>query len=152
MAGLRTHPCARPCGAPWSLDPADPAAPQRLKALVVAPGFGPAGFARLAPVLDRLARQGDPQAGAILERSAAALVEMVRAVAGALDLDSPPVCAMGGAIEHLGAFRQRFLDRLQAALPASRLVEPRGDACAGGLAMAGELAAEMIDATIGPMT
>ena len=122
------------------LDPADPAAPQGLKALVVAPGFGPAGFARLAPVLDRLAGQGDPQAGAILERSATALVEMVEAVAGALELASPPVCAMGGAIEHLGAFRQRFLDALKAALPTSRLVEPQGDACAGGLAIAAEVA------------
>jgi hypothetical protein len=30
--------------------PADPASPQRLKAMVVTPDFGPAGFARLAPV------------------------------------------------------------------------------------------------------
>ena len=47
---------------------------------------------------------------------------------------------MGGAIEHLGAFRQRFLAALPAALPTSRVVEPSGDACSGGLAMAQELA------------
>jgi phenylacetic acid degradation operon negative regulatory protein len=41
------------------LDPQDPAAPQRIKALVVDPAFGAAGFARLAPELNRLAEGGD---------------------------------------------------------------------------------------------
>jgi superfamily II DNA/RNA helicase len=79
------------------LDPADPQSPQRIKAMVVAPHFGPAGFARLAPLVDRLASSGDPQAEEILQASAAALAAMAAGVAKALDLDAPRVCAVGGA-------------------------------------------------------
>jgi glucosamine kinase len=120
------------------LDPADPGSPQRLKALVVAPDFGPAGFARLAPVLDRLALEGEAAAAGILQASATALATMASGVARALDLDAPPVCPMGGAIEHLPAFRACFRQALAEVLPGSVLVQPPGDACLGALAMARE--------------
>ncbi len=120
------------------LEPEAADAPQRLKALVVEPGFGPAGFAQLAPVVERLANHGDAQALAILERSAGALAAMVVAVATALQLKDAEVCALGGAIEQLVCFQRCFRRALIARLPAARLIEPRGDALAGALALARE--------------
>jgi phenylacetic acid degradation operon negative regulatory protein len=120
------------------IDPQDPQGPQRIKALVVDPGFGAAGFARLAPVLDRLAQQGDARAAAILANNAEALAAMVAAVAAALELSQPPVCAMGGALTHLGGLRQRFGVALGRRLGQARLVGARGDACQGALLVAAE--------------
>ena len=119
------------------LDPQDPGAPQRIKALVVDPAFGAAGFARLAPELNRLAEGGDRSAIAILQRNAEALVAMVAAVAAALDLRQPPVAALGGGLIHLKGLRQCFERglRRQGAL----LVEPQGDACQGALHLAAVL-------------
>jgi N-acetylglucosamine kinase-like BadF-type ATPase len=122
------------------LDPAEAEAPQRLKAMVVDASFGPAGFARLAPILDQLAAGGDGAAGAILQRNAEALAAMAAAVAGALALnasDAPlAVCPMGGAIEHLLQFRGRFTTALAVRLPGACLVGAAGDACAGALTLA----------------
>lgn len=123
------------------LDPDDPGSPQRLKALVVADGFGPAGFARLAPVLDRLAAAADPQAVAVMERNAEALAAMAAGVARGLDLVGPAVCPMGGALLNLEQLRRPFARSLALALPGSRLVEAAGDACQGALALAAALAA-----------
>ena len=116
------------------LDPQDPGAPQRIKALVVDPAFGAAGFARLAPELDRLAEGGDRPAIAILERNAEALVAMVAAVAAALDLREPPVAALGGGLLHLAGLRDRFERGLRRR--GGILVAPRGDACHGALQLA----------------
>ena len=121
------------------LDPDAPASPQRLKALVVADALGPAGFARLAPVLDRLAAAGDPHAIAVMERNAGALAAMAAGVARALDLSAPAVCPMGGALLHLEQLRGPFERSLDLALPGSRLVEAAGDACQGALALAAAL-------------
>lgn len=121
------------------LEPNQVQAAQGLKALVVAPEFGPAGFARLAPLVASLASAGDADALAILRRNAEVLAAMAAAVAAALDLAAPAVCPMGGALEHLPAFRTAFLAALTAALPGCRCTEAAGDACAGALAMAKEL-------------
>jgi len=120
------------------LEPSAAEAPQRLKAMVVAPEFGPAGFARLAPVVESLARSGDPEARAILQRNGEALATMVAAVAVALDLTAPVVCPMGGALEHLPTFREAFREALTITVPASCWTEAAGDACAGALILAME--------------
>ncbi len=122
------------------IDPADPGAAQRIKSLVVAPDFGPAGFARLAPVLDQLAATGDAEALAVMRRNADALAAMAAGVAGALDLTAPAVCPMGGALTHLTQLRLPFAARLAEVLPEGRLVEASGDACQGALTIAAELA------------
>jgi N-acetylglucosamine kinase-like BadF-type ATPase len=119
------------------LNPQDPAAPQRIKALVVDPAFGAAGFARLAPELNRLAEGGDLSAIAILERNAEALVEMVAAAAAALDLRDPLVAALGGGLLHLAGLRHRFERGLRRR--RGILVAPRGDACHGALQLAAAL-------------
>jgi phenylacetic acid degradation operon negative regulatory protein len=118
----------------------DPWSPQRIKAQVVAPGFGPAGFAALAPVVEQQAAANDPQCLGILQRHGEALVEMVVAVAARLDLSAPPVCTLGGAITHLACFRKAFGTALGRALPGACWRPPAGDGCAGALGMAAELA------------
>lgn len=121
------------------LDPEDPQAPQQLKALVVAPGFAPAGFAALAPTIDRLAREGDEPATLILERSSSALVAMAVTLSRRLELEAPAVCGVGGGFEHLPALRGGFEAELSRSLPAARFVAPEGDACHGALLLACEL-------------
>ena len=110
--------------------------PQELKARVVRADFGAAGFAALAPCVDRLAVAGDPVARAIIEASATALVDLVVGVAGALALPAPAVAPVGGAIGHLQALRVEFERRLAARLPGARRHQPLGDACDGALRMA----------------
>lgn len=130
------------------LDPADPAAPQAIKALVVGPGFMPAGLAALAPVVERLAAAGDDQAAAILERHAEALVASVAGVATALSLVAPPVAVQGGALTHLRTFRQLFAGCLAQRLPQSSLVTAAGDAASGALALAQERLASAASAEL----
>jgi glucosamine kinase len=137
------RPDTRLRGALWEalgLDPSDPDAPQRIKARVVSQEFGPAGFARLAPVVHRQAQAGDPQAETILMRSAEALAEMVAGVAAALHLEAPSVCGTGGALQNMEGLRLRFARSLAELLPQARLAPACGDACAGALALAAELA------------
>lgn len=118
---------------------------QQVKAMVVAPGFGAAGFARLAPCVEALAAAGDADALAVLQRSAGALAALVRGVAAALDLEQPRVCGQGGALCHLPTFAAAYRQALAAGLPGATVVEAAGDACAGALSLAAErLAAEQL--------
>lgn len=121
------------------LDPEDPEAPQAIKARVVQPGFVPAGLAALAPVLEALAAEGDAEATGLLHRHAEALVDSVSGVAQALQLQAPPVAALGGAITHLHIFRSLFRGVLLRCHPEARLQAPAGDAASGALAIAREL-------------
>ena len=118
---------------------------QELKALVVQADFGPAGFARLAPYVDQLAEAGDAEAMAIIERSGTGLADLVAGVAAALDLSSPRVAAVGGAITHLGMFQRSWCAELAARLPEATLVAPHRDACHGALLMAGDLLTDSAD-------
>jgi N-acetylglucosamine kinase-like BadF-type ATPase len=122
----------------WQALGADSA--QAVKAAVVAPGFGAAGFARLAPVVDGLAQAGDSHAQAVIARSAEALALMVHSVAAQLHLEQPGVCGVGGALRHLQQLQQGFRAALQQRLPAATLQEPAGDACSGALSLAAQAA------------
>lgn len=117
----------------------DPQTPQRIKALVVKPSFGPAGFAALAPVVELQAAAGNPLALGILRRHGEALVAMVVAIATHLALPAPTVCTLGGAITHLGHLREAFGQSLVDALPQSHWVDPSGDGCDGALSLAAAL-------------
>ena len=121
------------------LDPEDPEAPQAIKTRVVQPGFVPAGLAALAPVVEALAAEGDAEATGLLHRHAEALVDSVSGVAQALQLQAPPVAALGGAITHLHIFRSLFRGVLLRCHPEARLQAPAGDAASGALAIAREL-------------
>ena len=120
------------------VDPDDPQAPQQLKAMVVAPGFAPAGFAALAPAIDELAQGGDPLAIAVLERSIDALVTMAVTLSQRLEMTAPAVCGVGGGLEHLVALRHGFSTGLARELPEARLLMPAADACQGALLLAAE--------------
>ena len=109
---------------------------QDVKAAVVAPSFGPAQFARLAPLVAAAAAAGDSEASAIVRRSAHALAELVSGVAQALELKKPRVCAVGGAVEHIEPLRTALEVALAERLPNARLVLPQGDACDGALGLA----------------
>ncbi|QNI57304.1 putative N-acetylglucosamine kinase [Synechococcus sp. BIOS-U3-1] len=107
-----------------------------LKALVVSPDHGVADQAKLAPLVDDAAAQGDAAARAILKRSASALAEAATATAKALDLDNPSLSARGGALEHLLEFRQLVNKEMFQLLPKSNWQSASGDACDGALAYA----------------
>ena len=136
---LSEGPLRRALWQALALDPADPQAAQRIKAMVVEPDFGAAGFAKLAPVVAALAGAGAPEAQAILRRTGEALATSVAGVARTLGLSAPPVAALGGAITHLEGLRQAFRESLSQQLPGARLQVPVGDGCSGALAMAREL-------------
>jgi N-acetylglucosamine kinase-like BadF-type ATPase len=114
--------------------------PQQVKAAVVADGFAPAGFARLAPLLDAAAASGDPQARAVIERSAEALAQMVAGVSLRLDLARPAVCGVGGALQHLGTLQTAFSRAVERHCPGAQLQAAAGDACAGALSLAAQAA------------
>jgi len=120
------------------LETGDAEAPQRIKALVVEPAFGAAGFAALAPVVAELAAEGDGQAAAILGSNARALAVMAAAVARQLELPAPAIYPMGGGLVHLRGLGERFRDAVEEMLPTARLVAPMGDACQGALQLAAE--------------
>ena len=122
----------------WQALGADSA--QAVKAAVVQAGFGAAGFARLAPVVDQLASEGDSQAGAVIERSAAALAAMVHTIAIRLELANPAVCGVGGALRHLSALQVAFAAELRSQLAGVQLQDPAGDACEGSLSLAAQAA------------
>ena len=121
------------------LEAGDPGASQTIKARVAAPHFGAAGFASLAPVVDGLAASGDRHAALILERHAEALAAMAHAIAQELELRTPAICGMGGALMHLSGLRSRVEKTLARELPGSQLVPALGDACQGALQLASEL-------------
>ncbi len=110
--------------------------PQELKAAVVAEGFGAAGFARLAPVVDASASSGDPHARVIVKRSAQALAQMVSNIATTLELQTPRVCCSGGALTHLKTLRKAFAADLAQHCPGTSLAASKGDACDGALRLA----------------
>jgi N-acetylglucosamine kinase-like BadF-type ATPase len=113
---------------------------QQVKAAVVAEGFAPAGLARLAPLVDACAASGDPQALAVIQRSAEALAVMVTAIARELGLSDPAVCGVGGALAHLHQLQSAFGAALQVRCPGAQLQPPAGDACEGALALAAQAA------------
>jgi phenylacetic acid degradation operon negative regulatory protein len=119
-----------------NLHPDDPHAAQAIKAKVVEPNFGAAGFARLAPLVVAAAGEGDATAAAVVERSALALAEMVVTISQRLQLEAPPVWPMGGALEHLQLLRARLAIALESRCPGAQLRTPAGDACSGALALA----------------
>ena len=109
-----------------------------VKARVVQPNFGAAGFAALAPLVATAAAQGLDEARYILERSALALATSIGTVAEKLQLNRPDLVGHGGAIEHLEGFSSLVNTAVRAVLPSSRWITAAGDACHGALVMAQE--------------
>lgn len=108
----------------------------QVKAMVVNPDFGAAGFAALAPLVVTAAEEGLVEASHILRRSAHALTECVITVGGRLELTDPQLAARGGAIEHLQGYRRVIEDVLSHQFPQARWSAASGDACDGALTLA----------------
>jgi N-acetylglucosamine kinase-like BadF-type ATPase len=111
----------------------------QVKAMVVNPDFGAAGFAALAPLVVTAAEEGLVEASHILRRSAHALTECVITVGGRLELAAPQLAARGGAIEHLHGYRRMIEEVLSHQLPQARWSAASGDACDGALTLARDL-------------
>ncbi len=107
-----------------------------LKALVVHPDHGVADEARLAPLVDDIARGGDAAANAILQQSASVLAEAAAATARALALNAPSLAARGGALQNLPLCRHQVETAVETLIPGSRWQASSGDACDGALAFA----------------
>ncbi|KZR85672.1 BadF/BadG/BcrA/BcrD ATPase family protein [Synechococcus sp. MIT S9504] len=112
-----------------------------LKSLVVSPLHKVADQAKLAPLVDEAAAQGDAAARTILQQSASALAQAVAVTAQALDLKRPSLGARGGALEHLAEFRLLVNQAIFELLPESNWQSASGDACDGALACALERSA-----------
>ncbi|MGB5136861.1 MAG: BadF/BadG/BcrA/BcrD ATPase family protein [Prochlorococcaceae cyanobacterium] len=123
------------------VSPHAPGAAAAIKARVVQPEFGAAGFAALAPAVAAGAEAGDQTAAAILRRNSAALATMAITISRRLGLEAPPVWPLGGALEHLPLLRDELEQALALRLPSAHLARPAGDACAGALSLARELPA-----------
>lgn len=121
-----------------ALNSQDPEAAAAIKARVVQPDFGAAGFAALAPVVLASAEAGDASALAIVRRNAAALAAMAAAISCRLNLERPPVWPLGGALSHLALLRRELDLALAIELPGAWLAAPAADACAGALSLARE--------------
>lgn len=113
---------------------------QELKAKVVSADFGPAGFARLAPLVEAHAAAGDQEALQVIQRSAAALAAMVSTIGRELQLDAPAVCGAGGAFTHLKLLRQELNAALAQHCPGAHWQSGAGDACDGSLKKAAQAA------------
>ena len=111
----------------------------QVKAMVVNPDFGAAGFAALAPLVVTAAEEGLESASNILRRSAQVLAECVITVGGRLDLATPQIAARGGAIWHLQGYRRMIEEVLSHQLPQAQWSDAAGDACDGALTLAREL-------------
>ena len=113
---------------------------QELKAKVVSADFGPAGFARLAPLVEAHAAAGDREALQVIQRSAAALAAMVSTIGRELQLHAPAVCGAGGAFTHLQLLRQELNAALAQHCPGAHWQSGAGDACDGSLKKAAQAA------------
>ena len=111
----------------------------QVKAMVVNPDFGAAGFSALAPLVVTAAEEGLESASNILRRSAQVLAECVITVGGRLDLATPQIAARGGAIWHLQGYRRMIEEVLSHQLPQAQWSDAAGDACDGALTLAREL-------------
>ena len=110
-----------------------------IKALVVRPERSVPALAQLAPLVQDAAAAGDPDAAAILQRSADALAEAVTAVANRLSLATVAISPRGGALEHLPLFRETVERALEARLRHWHWQTGQADACAGALTLAERL-------------
>ena len=113
---------------------------QELKAKVVSAAFGPADFARLAPLVETHAAAGDLEALQVIQRSAAALASMVSTIGRELQLDAPALCGAGGALLHLNQLREELNAALAQQCPGAHWQSPAGDACDGSLQNAAQAA------------
>jgi len=88
----------------------------------------PGRIAAFAPVVTRLAEEGDPVALSVVEDGASALAETIATTASALEFpDGPEVVLLGGCLRSAGTYGERVREKISATCPMARLREPRHD-------------------------
>ncbi|RAU97120.1 N-acetylglucosamine kinase [Paenibacillus sp. YN15] len=105
------------------------------------PATGKKDIAALAPLLEEACMLGDQAALRLASESAAALVELVAALAARLAMRSGPLALSGSVLLRNPYVRAAFDRQLAEALPQMHIVPPRLHAAAGAAALALELAA-----------
>jgi len=87
-----------------------------IKRIIFAPEFGAPGFAALAPIVSKVAQEGDPLARHIIRRAGSALAREATAVIRCLDFGSEqvPIAPVGGAFDHVTGLRAAFTAAVQA--------------------------------------
>ncbi|MNC31689.1 hypothetical protein D3C75_800170 [compost metagenome] len=105
------------------------------------PDTGKKEIAALAPILEEACALRDEAALDIASKSAAALVELVAALAGRLALAEGPLTLSGSVLLRNLYVRTAFDAQLAEQLPLMRIVPPRLHAAAGAAALALELSA-----------
>jgi len=94
--------------------------------------WSPAGIAGFAPVVIRLASEGDEAAKAVLHRGAKALSELVATTASRLDFpDGPRVVLLGGCARSGPPYQPLVEEAVRTACPRARLQDPVRDATYG---------------------
>lgn len=87
--------------------------------------WAPDELAAFAPVVVRLAQEGDATAAKILKAGARALAELVAGAAGQLDFpDGPEVVLLGGCVCSGPPYQPLVEAAIRAACPSARLTEP----------------------------
>jgi N-acetylglucosamine kinase-like BadF-type ATPase len=99
--------------------------PNDLLARLYAEEWTPGQLAGFAPVVVRLANEGDAAARKILDEGACALAELVRGTAQALDFPAgPEVVILGGCARSGPPYQTLVENAIRAALPTALLREP----------------------------
>ncbi len=94
--------------------------------------WSPAEIAGFAPVVMRLAREGDRAAMAVLRRGAGALAELIATTAANLDFPTGPrAVLLGGCVRSGPPYQELVEDAVRRACPRLTLAEPAGDAVYG---------------------
>lgn len=92
--------------------------------------------ADIAPLVEEAAASGDKAANSILRKNAAALAELVSAVAKTLALTQGELAMLGGLLEHETILRCLFIEEVGRLLPGMTCITPRHPASVGAVMMA----------------
>lgn len=93
-------------------------------------------IAAIATLVEEAAASGDRAANSILRKNAAALAELVRAVAQPLALTQGELALLGGLLEHETILRHLFIEEMGRLLPGMRCIAPKHPASVGAVMMA----------------
>jgi N-acetylglucosamine kinase-like BadF-type ATPase len=99
--------------------------PEEILARLYAQAWTPDELAAFAPVVVRLANEGDPTASHVLQEGSKALGALVAGVAHKLDFpDGPEVVILGGCARSGPPYQPLVEQAVLSACPAARIVEP----------------------------
>lgn len=90
----------------------------------------------LAPLVIKVAQQGDAVAAEILRRAGHDLAVMAAAVIRKLGIDQPKVTITGGVGSHVAAVRVALVEKLAELAPEAQFIEPVAEPLAGAILMA----------------